>query len=165
VTPVLAILAETFRSLNACRRAVKAVSYQVFLRNYSPLKEIVAIPRRDDVSEENWIALLQNFQKDDFIPATYGLAQCEFSYKGDHYKKLVKEISSACNQTCHMKIVDVCPVTTPEYTGWWSWRVNDNIPVPSLEGARPIEEYLQVVPSELEIIKQDFERKSSEFEK
>ncbi|MBA0575209.1 hypothetical protein Golob_028059 [Gossypium lobatum] len=35
VTPVPAILAETFRSLNACRRE----------ENYSPLKELVAIPR------------------------------------------------------------------------------------------------------------------------
>ncbi|MBA0673027.1 hypothetical protein Goklo_024484 [Gossypium klotzschianum] len=60
VTPVLAILAETFRSLNACWRAgegrfigcaqlllawfhshfwkVDKVSYQVFSENYSPLK-------------------------------------------------------------------------------------------------------------------------------
>ncbi|MFQ6650266.1 hypothetical protein Gotur_022239 [Gossypium turneri] len=58
VMPVPAILAETFRSLNACRRAV-------FSENYSPLKEIVATPRRDDISEENWIALLQNLQVED----------------------------------------------------------------------------------------------------
>ncbi|MFQ6655574.1 hypothetical protein Gotur_026074 [Gossypium turneri] len=37
VTPVPVILAETFRSLNACRRVGE---------------EIVATPRRDDVSEE-----------------------------------------------------------------------------------------------------------------
>ncbi|MFQ6655856.1 hypothetical protein Gotur_026223 [Gossypium turneri] len=80
VTPVLAILAETFRSLNACRRAgegrfvgcaqvllawfhshfwrVDKVSYRVFSENYSPLKEIVATPRRDDISEEKWMAIL-----------------------------------------------------------------------------------------------------------
>ncbi|MFQ6659533.1 hypothetical protein Gotur_028398 [Gossypium turneri] len=58
VTPVTAILAETFRSLNACRRAV-------FSENYSPLKEIEATPRRDDILEENWIALLQNLQEED----------------------------------------------------------------------------------------------------
>ncbi|MBA0670939.1 hypothetical protein Goklo_024550 [Gossypium klotzschianum] len=77
VTPVPAILAETFRSLNACRRAgegrfigcaqlllawfyshfwkVDKVSYQVFSESYSPLKEIVATPRRDDISEEKWM--------------------------------------------------------------------------------------------------------------
>ncbi|MBA0787535.1 hypothetical protein Gotri_025588 [Gossypium trilobum] len=80
VTPVSVILAETFRSLNACRKAgegrfvgcaqllftwfhshfwkVDKVSYQVFSENYSPLKEIVATPRRDDILEEKWMAIL-----------------------------------------------------------------------------------------------------------
>ncbi|MBA0700417.1 hypothetical protein Goari_021977, partial [Gossypium aridum] len=70
---VIAILAETFRSLNECRRAgegiflgcaqlllawlhshfwkVDKVSYRVFSENFSPLKDIVDIPRRDDISE------------------------------------------------------------------------------------------------------------------
>ncbi|KAG8500523.1 hypothetical protein CXB51_002676 [Gossypium anomalum] len=87
VTSVLAILAETFRSLSACRRAgegrfigcaqlllawfhshfwkVDKVSYQVFSDNYSSLKEITATPRKDDISEENWIALLRNLQEED----------------------------------------------------------------------------------------------------
>ncbi|MFQ6669018.1 hypothetical protein Gotur_034434, partial [Gossypium turneri] len=87
VTPVSAILAETFRSLNACRRAgegrfigcaqlllawfhshfwkVDKVSYRVFSESYSPLKEIVATPRRDDISEEKWMAIFQNLQEED----------------------------------------------------------------------------------------------------
>ncbi|MBA0877464.1 hypothetical protein Goshw_005343 [Gossypium schwendimanii] len=74
VTPVSAILAKMFRSLNACRRAgegifigcsqlllawfhchfwkVDKVSYRVFSENYSPLKEVVATPRRDEISVE-----------------------------------------------------------------------------------------------------------------
>ncbi|MBA0876019.1 hypothetical protein Goshw_004405, partial [Gossypium schwendimanii] len=68
VTPVPVILEETFRSLNACRKAgggrfigcvqlllawfhshfwkVDKVSYRVFSENYSPLKELAATPRR-----------------------------------------------------------------------------------------------------------------------
>ncbi|KAG8490344.1 hypothetical protein CXB51_016097 [Gossypium anomalum] len=42
VTPVPAILAETFRSLNACRRTGE---------DYSPLKELASTPRRDDIIE------------------------------------------------------------------------------------------------------------------
>ncbi|MBA0723230.1 hypothetical protein Golax_003828, partial [Gossypium laxum] len=53
VTPVPSILAETFRSLNAYRRAVDKVSYRVFSENYSSLKEIVAIPRRMISREKN----------------------------------------------------------------------------------------------------------------
>ncbi|MFQ6662569.1 hypothetical protein Gotur_030367, partial [Gossypium turneri] len=81
VTSVPVILAETFRSLNACRRAgegrfigcaqlllawfhshfwkVDKVSYRVFSENYSPLKEVVATPRRDDILMEKWMAILQ----------------------------------------------------------------------------------------------------------
>ncbi|MBA0789145.1 hypothetical protein Gotri_025271, partial [Gossypium trilobum] len=87
VTPVRAILAETFRSLNACRRAGKGrfigsaqlllawfhshfwkvdkISYRVLYESYSPLKEIVATPRRDDISKEKWMAIFQNLQEED----------------------------------------------------------------------------------------------------
>ncbi|MFQ6654887.1 hypothetical protein Gotur_025678 [Gossypium turneri] len=54
VTPVLAILAETFSHFWKFNK----VSYQVFSKNYSPLKEIVATPRRDDILEEKWVAIL-----------------------------------------------------------------------------------------------------------
>ncbi|MBA0753566.1 hypothetical protein Gogos_019821 [Gossypium gossypioides] len=51
--PIPAILVETFRSLS-----VEKVSYRVFSDKYSPLKEFVATPRRDNISEEKWIAIL-----------------------------------------------------------------------------------------------------------
>ncbi|MBA0787920.1 hypothetical protein Gotri_024977 [Gossypium trilobum] len=79
VSPVAVILAETFRSLNACRRAgdgrfigcaqlllawfhshfwkVDKVSYRVFSESCSLLKEIVATPRRDDILEEKWMVI------------------------------------------------------------------------------------------------------------
>ncbi|MFQ6642310.1 hypothetical protein Gotur_017326 [Gossypium turneri] len=87
VTPVPIILAKTFRSLSACRRMgegrfigcaqlllvwfhshfwkVDKVSYQVFSENYSPLKELAATPRRDDITEEIWMTILQNFQDEE----------------------------------------------------------------------------------------------------
>ncbi|MBA0878121.1 hypothetical protein Goshw_015422 [Gossypium schwendimanii] len=34
------------------------VSYQVFPKTFSPLKEIVATPERDDISEEKWMTIL-----------------------------------------------------------------------------------------------------------
>ncbi|MBA0753589.1 hypothetical protein Gogos_020418 [Gossypium gossypioides] len=64
-----------------------------------------------------------------------------------------------------MKRFTVGAMTTPEYYEWWSKRVNDNIPAPGEGGIQSIEEHLQVVPSELEIIKQDFEKRSSEWGK
>ncbi|MBA0638624.1 hypothetical protein Godav_025328, partial [Gossypium davidsonii] len=87
VTPVPVILAETFRPLSTCRRTgegrfigceqlllawfhshfwkVDKVSYRVFFENYSSLKELAATPRRDDITEEIWMAILQNLQDED----------------------------------------------------------------------------------------------------
>ncbi|MBA0833995.1 hypothetical protein Goarm_006397 [Gossypium armourianum] len=44
---------------------VEKVSYRVFSENYSPLKELVPTPRRDNISEEKWMAILQGLQEED----------------------------------------------------------------------------------------------------
>ncbi|XP_040940203.1 uncharacterized protein [Gossypium hirsutum] len=155
-TPVPTILAETFRSLNACQRAgegrfigcaqlllawfhshfwkVEKVFYLVFSKDYSPLRELVATLRRDDISEEkcgdfDWVPLagiwgaigyaplmvLRQYRSRQFIPVTQGLAQYEFSYKDDNYKRRVRNISDAWNQTRRMKGFTTGPMTTPKY--------------------------------------------------
>ncbi|MBA0788290.1 hypothetical protein Gotri_027399 [Gossypium trilobum] len=234
VTPIPTILAETFRSLSACRKSgegrfigcaqlllawfhshfwkVNRVSYWVFSENYLPLKEIVATPRRDDISEEKWMAILYNLQEEDiewrapwllpdeilyrcgdydwvpllgiwgavgyvpllvlsqyrsrqFIPTTQGIADSEFSYQDDGYRKKIQEISRAWKQTRRMKRLVVGPMTTPEYNEWWVRRINDSTPKSSQGNNQSIEEHLLVVPSELEIIRQDFERRNADLEK
>ncbi|KAK5811678.1 hypothetical protein PVK06_027033 [Gossypium arboreum] len=118
VTSVLVILAETFRSLNACRRA-SAGSF-------------------------DWVILLGIWGTIGYVPLLvlrqHGLRQFTLG-------------------------VVISPATTPKYVEWRGRRINDNIPKPSVEGARPIEEYLQVTPSELEIMKQEFGRKNLKLEK
>ncbi|MFQ6663469.1 hypothetical protein Gotur_030992 [Gossypium turneri] len=54
---------------------------------------------------------------------------------------------------------------TPEYDEWRVRRINDKIPELSRESSQSIEEHLRVVPSELEILKQDFERRNAKLEK
>ncbi|KAA3483832.1 golgin subfamily A member 5-like [Gossypium australe] len=111
------------------------------------------------------LLVMRQYQSRQFIPATHGLAQCEFSYKDDNYKKKVREISDAWTQTRKMKRLAIRPMITPEYDRWWAKRVNDNVPRPTQANARPVKEQLQVIPSELEIIKQDFKRRSRELGK
>ncbi|XP_016728560.1 myosin-11-like [Gossypium hirsutum] len=64
-----------------------------------------------------------------------------------------------------MKRLAIGSMITPEYNGWLNKRVNDNIPEPSLEGVRAMEKYLQVISSELEIVKRDFEERNAELGK
>ncbi|MFQ6663699.1 hypothetical protein Gotur_031121, partial [Gossypium turneri] len=83
----------------------------------------------------------------------------------DNYKKKVKEISQTWNQVHRMKRLAMGSMTTSEYGEWRSKKINDNIPELNLEGVRPMKEYLQVILSELEIIKQDFEKMNLELER
>ncbi|KAL1176401.1 hypothetical protein V6Z11_A04G156100 [Gossypium hirsutum] len=64
-----------------------------------------------------------------------------------------------------MKILTEGSTSILEYKGWFSRRVNDNVPRPILGVARSLEESLRVISSELEVMKQEFERKNSEIEK
>ncbi|KAL1142523.1 hypothetical protein V6Z11_A11G101600 [Gossypium hirsutum] len=163
ITPVPAIFAETFRSLSSCRKTGKGRFIGFFSEGYFPLKEEAAIQRREDISEEKWMDILQNLKEGDiewraywmvsdeimyrcgnfnwvpllriwgatghtpllalrqyksrqFVPTTYGLAQSEFSFKGAHYKKRVRELSDAWKQTYWMKRLAVSSIVTPEYS-------------------------------------------------
>ncbi|MFQ6667690.1 hypothetical protein Gotur_033618, partial [Gossypium turneri] len=130
VTPVPAILAKTFRSLNACRRAREGR----FIEDDVEWRAHWWIP--DGIlyccGSFDWVPLLgiwgavgyapllvlRQYNSRQFVPATYGLAQYEFSYRGDNYKKKVKKISQAWNQVHRMKRLAVGSMTTPEYSEW-----------------------------------------------
>ncbi|MBA0756350.1 hypothetical protein Gogos_020645 [Gossypium gossypioides] len=106
VTPVPAMLAETFRSLNVCQKAGEGrfigcvqlllvwfhsqfwkfdrVSYRVFSENYSPLKEIDIEWRAPWLLPDEILYRCGNFY---WVPLLEiwgaGITECEFSYKGD----------------------------------------------------------------------------------
>ncbi|KAG8474267.1 hypothetical protein CXB51_033657 [Gossypium anomalum] len=144
-TPVPAILAETIRSLSACRREGEG-------RNFRSCW-IYTIACSKAISSET------------VHPATQGLAKSDFSYKGDHYKKRMREISEAWKKPFCMKILTEVSTSTLEYKGWFTRRVNDNVLRPILGVARSLEKSLRVILAELEVMKQEFERKNSELEK
>ncbi|XP_040971372.1 polyamine-modulated factor 1-binding protein 1-like [Gossypium hirsutum] len=77
----------------------------------------------------------------------------------------MREISEAWKKICCVKILTEGPTITLKYKGSFSKRINDNIPRLSLGAVQSIEETLRVVPSELEVIKQEFKRKSLELGK
>ncbi|KAG8496418.1 hypothetical protein CXB51_007517 [Gossypium anomalum] len=111
------------------------------------------------------LLVLRQHRLRQFVPATHGLAQSEFVHRGADHKRKVSEVSSAWNKTCWLKGVAISPVTTPEYVEWRKQRINDNVPMIKIKETRPMEEYLQVIPSELDIIKREFKRKNLELEK
>ncbi|MBA0731293.1 hypothetical protein Golax_022947 [Gossypium laxum] len=174
VTLVPAILAETFRSLNACRRAGEGRFVgcaQLLLAWFHSYfwrvdKDLYRNLREEDIK---WRApwLLPNeilYRRDDFDLVPLLGIWGAIGYAPDGYKKKIREMTNAWNQTQQMKRLAVGPMKTPEHNEWWVRRINDNIPELSHGNIQSIEEHFRVVPSELEIIKQDFERRNAELE-
>ncbi|MFQ6631089.1 hypothetical protein Gotur_009902, partial [Gossypium turneri] len=64
------------------------------------------------------LLVLRQYRSRQFIQATQGLAQFEFSYKDDNYKRKIREISNAWKQVHWMKRFTVGAMTTFEYYGW-----------------------------------------------
>ncbi|MBA0670817.1 hypothetical protein Goklo_024714 [Gossypium klotzschianum] len=64
-----------------------------------------------------------------------------------------------------MKILAEGPMTTHKYIEWWGRMINDNISRPSQGNNQTTGKHPRDVPSELEIIMQDFERRNLELEK
>ncbi|MBA0782634.1 hypothetical protein Gotri_000493 [Gossypium trilobum] len=67
------------------RVKVDKVSYRVFSENYSPLKEIVATPMRDDISEEKWMVILQNLREEDVEWRSLWLLPDDILYRCDDF--------------------------------------------------------------------------------
>ncbi|KAG8472110.1 hypothetical protein CXB51_036809 [Gossypium anomalum] len=98
-TPVPAILAETFRSLSAYRKAGKG--------RFIGCAQLLSILYRCESFEwvhlpEIWRAVgyapflvLRQYRSRQFIPITHELTQSKFSYRGNHYKKRVLDIVDA----------------------------------------------------------------------
>ncbi|MFQ6634974.1 hypothetical protein Gotur_010966 [Gossypium turneri] len=86
------------------------------------------------------LLVLRQYRSRQFIPVTQGLAECELSYRGNNYRGKIREMSNAWRQIQQMKRFTVRATITPEYHGWQ-------------------------IPSKLEIIKQDFEKRNAELEK
>ncbi|MFQ6665838.1 hypothetical protein Gotur_032420, partial [Gossypium turneri] len=64
------------------------------------------------------LLVLRQYRSRQFLPVTQGLTECEFSYRGDGYKKKIREMASAWNQTRRMKGLAIGPMTTSEYSEW-----------------------------------------------
>ncbi|KAL4366306.1 hypothetical protein GQ457_05G019290 [Hibiscus cannabinus] len=95
VNLVPTILVETFRSLNACKKAregrfigcaqllliwfhsyfwkPKRVTYQACFQNHSPLQILASTPRQEDIPHEKWMVIFQNLHEKDIVwKARYG---------------------------------------------------------------------------------------------
>ncbi|KAG8496166.1 hypothetical protein CXB51_009417 [Gossypium anomalum] len=69
----------------ALRHVDEAVADLFDRLDYSPLKEIVTISRKDDIAEEKWMAILQNLQEEDIEWKATWMVSDEILYRCGSY--------------------------------------------------------------------------------
>ncbi|KAE8676162.1 Tubulin alpha-1 chain [Hibiscus syriacus] len=226
INPVSAILAETFRSLNACRRLgggrfsgctqllyvwirshfwrTEKVSYRRFNTDYSPLKEFLEQEWPKEIKKDMWINAFRNLQSNDvvwrapwqiqrefiykcgdynwimllglwggigyapllvirqyegrqFVPVTAGLQSSEFAFHSKNYKRNIMEAVTAWKTTFCIRAKAAKEILTPDYEEWRFVRKNENIPLPDQNEDISMDDRIKVVPSEIEILRAEFE--------
>ncbi|KAE8714899.1 Detected protein of unknown function [Hibiscus syriacus] len=191
VNPAPTILAETFRSLNHCRRAgggrfigcfqllqvwihshfwkTNGVAYRRFSTTDVLFQcgdsDTMTLPELWDAVGYAPLLALRHYGARQFVPTTCGLTKSEFEYHDESYKKRIKEIVNSWKKVLRMDIVADKDMLTPDYLEWRRLQKNDNTPVPNCEDTRTMEEHLRHVPSGLEIAKTEFEAVNNELGK
>ncbi|MBA0879192.1 hypothetical protein Goshw_000871, partial [Gossypium schwendimanii] len=134
VTLILKILAETFRSLSACQKAGEG--------RFIGCAQLL-IAWRDDISEEKWMAILQNLQEEDVEWRALWLLSDEILYRCGNFDwvpllgiwgaigyaplLVLKQYRSrqfipTTQGIVIMKRLAVGPMTTLEYNEWWKFQ-------------------------------------------
>ncbi|KAK5812009.1 hypothetical protein PVK06_027403 [Gossypium arboreum] len=133
---------------------VDKVSYRVFSESYSPLKEEAAMQRRDDILEERWTAILQNLKEEDVEWRAFWMVPDEVLYRCESFDWVpLLEILGAVGYAPLL-------VLRLQIKAVYAGDARASSIRCSINGG-----ILASGPKELEIIRQDFEKKNSELSK
>ncbi|KAG8496229.1 hypothetical protein CXB51_009234 [Gossypium anomalum] len=103
----------------------------------------------------------RQFSSRQFIPATGGLAQFEFAFAGEGYMKRVRDIAKSWKEIHFMELALYADTLTQDYDIWRRQRVSSQqISSTSYNAQNP---FLEEMPSELEMARQEFEREKAKM--
>ncbi|KAG8503089.1 hypothetical protein CXB51_000893 [Gossypium anomalum] len=103
----------------------------------------------------------RQFASRQFIPATGGLAQSEFAFTGEGYKKRVRDIAKSWKEIHLMELALYADTNTQDYDIWRQRRVNSQQISPTdYTFWNP---FSKEISSELEIARHEFEREKAKL--
>ncbi|KAG8485424.1 hypothetical protein CXB51_021017 [Gossypium anomalum] len=103
----------------------------------------------------------RQFSSRQFIPATGGLVQSEFAFMGEGYMKKVRDTAKSWNEIHFMELALYADTLTQDYDKWRKQRVNSQqISSTNCTAQNP---FLEEIPSELDIARQEFEREKAKM--
>ncbi|KAG8504114.1 hypothetical protein CXB51_002425 [Gossypium anomalum] len=103
----------------------------------------------------------RQFSSRQFIPATGGLVQSEFAFTGEGYMKKIRDSARSWNEIHFMELALYADTLTQDYDLWRKQRVSSQqISSTNRTAQNP---FLEEMPSELEIARQEFEREKAKM--
>ncbi|KAG8502393.1 hypothetical protein CXB51_000451 [Gossypium anomalum] len=103
----------------------------------------------------------RQFSSRQFIPATGGLVQSEFAFTGDGYMKKIRDSARSWNEIHFMELALYADTLTQDYDLWRKQRRSSlQILSTNCTAQNP---FLEEMPSELEIARQEFEREKAKM--
>ncbi|KAG8502417.1 hypothetical protein CXB51_000463 [Gossypium anomalum] len=103
----------------------------------------------------------RQFSSRQFIPATGGLAQFEFTFAGEGYMKRVRDIARSWKEIHFIELALYADTLTQDYDIWRKQRVSrQQISSTNYIAQNP---FLEEMPSELDIARQEFEREKAKM--
>ncbi|MFQ6655918.1 hypothetical protein Gotur_026253, partial [Gossypium turneri] len=161
INPVPTILAETFRSLNNCRKKgerrfigcvqllndwifshfwkVKRTPFHMFSKTFAPSEAHLEKGWPKDVTEQYWggvgyapLMVQRQFVLRQFVPVTDGLAQLKFAFTGEGYMKRLLDTTNSWRKIYLMELALYADTITVDYDIWRQRRVNSQL-TPSID--------------------------------
>ncbi|KAG8497914.1 hypothetical protein CXB51_007295 [Gossypium anomalum] len=103
----------------------------------------------------------RQFSSRQFIPATGGLVQSEFAFTGEGYMKKIRDTARSWNEIHFMELALYADTLTQDYDLWRKQRVSSQqISSTNCTAQNP---FLEEMPSELDIARQEFEREKAKM--
>ncbi|KAG8492600.1 hypothetical protein CXB51_010037 [Gossypium anomalum] len=103
----------------------------------------------------------RQFSSRQFIPATGGLVQSEFAFMGEGYMKKVRDTARSWNEIHFMELALYADTLTQDYDIWRKQRVSSQqISSTNCTAQNP---FLEEMPSELDIARQEFEQEKAKM--
>ncbi|MFQ6670816.1 hypothetical protein Gotur_035574 [Gossypium turneri] len=147
INPIPTILAETFLSLNACRKKgegrfigcaqllsvwifshfckVERTPFHMFSKTFAPLEARIEKDWPRDVTEQYWggvgyapLMVQRQFASRQFVPVTDGLAQSEFAFTGEGYMKKVRDTANSWRKIYLLELALYANTITQDYDIW-----------------------------------------------
>ncbi|KAK8672413.1 hypothetical protein V6N13_110785 [Hibiscus sabdariffa] len=164
ISPIPAIFAETFLSLNACRQLEGGCFRGKFLYKCYAHDWLMLLGLWGGIGCAP-LLVSRKFGSQQFVPYTTGLRDSEFTFDTD-FRKRVTKINKNWKYCYWIKVAGGKEgLVTLEYESWAQTRVNDTLPLPNQGQDTSMEDHLRVFQSEADLLRVELADAQAEIEK